>query len=58
LGVAVFSGMLGVTLFGLFFTPMFYVAVTWVTERFRRAGPAPNLAADTTTAPARAEPGA
>ncbi len=27
LGVAVFSGMLGVTLFGLFFTPVFYVVV-------------------------------
>jgi len=25
LGVAVFSGMLGVTLFGLIFTPVFYV---------------------------------
>jgi multidrug efflux pump subunit AcrB len=25
LGVAVFSGMLGVTLFGLVFTPVFYV---------------------------------
>ena len=25
IGVAVFSGMLGVTLFGLFFTPIFYV---------------------------------
>ena len=24
LGVAVFSGMLGVTIFGLFFTPVFY----------------------------------
>jgi multidrug efflux pump len=25
MGIAVFSGMLGVTFFGLFFTPMFYV---------------------------------
>jgi multidrug efflux pump len=25
IGIAVFSGMLGVTLFGLFFTPIFYV---------------------------------
>ena len=25
IGVAVFSGMLGVTFFGLFFTPVFYV---------------------------------
>jgi multidrug efflux pump len=30
LGVAVFSGMLGVTLFGLFFTPLFYVIVSWL----------------------------
>ncbi len=33
LGVAVFSGMLGVTLFGVFFTPVFYVVVRWLTER-------------------------
>jgi len=26
MGVAVFSGMIGVTLFGLFFTPVFFVA--------------------------------
>ena len=30
LGTAVFSGMLGVTLFGLIFTPVFYVLVRWV----------------------------
>jgi multidrug efflux pump len=33
LGVAVFSGMLGVTIFGIFFTPVFYVVVRWFTER-------------------------
>jgi multidrug efflux pump len=33
LGVAVFSGMLGVTLFGIFFTPVFYVVVRWLTAR-------------------------
>ncbi|HEX5271717.1 MAG TPA: efflux RND transporter permease subunit, partial [Gemmataceae bacterium] len=33
LGVAVFSGMLGVTVFGIFFTPVFYVVVRWLTER-------------------------
>jgi multidrug efflux pump len=27
MGVAVFSGMIGVTLFGLFLTPVFYVLV-------------------------------
>jgi multidrug efflux pump len=29
LGVAVFSGMLGVTVFGLFFTPVFYSVIMW-----------------------------
>jgi multidrug efflux pump len=33
LGIAVFSGMLGVTVFGLFFTPVFYSVVMWFTER-------------------------
>jgi hypothetical protein len=28
MGVAVFSGMLGVTLFGLLLTPVFYLAVS------------------------------
>ncbi|KAG1473988.1 hypothetical protein G6F54_014326 [Rhizopus delemar] len=27
MGIAVFAGMLGVTLFGLFLTPVFYVAL-------------------------------
>jgi multidrug efflux pump len=31
LGVAVFSGMLGVTVFGIFFTPVFYVVIRWIT---------------------------
>jgi len=30
LGTAVFFGMLGVTLFGLVFTPVFYVLVRWI----------------------------
>jgi Cu/Ag efflux pump CusA len=30
LGTAVFFGMLGVTLFGLLFTPVFYVLVRWM----------------------------
>ena len=29
IGLTVFSGMLGVTLFGLIFTPVFYYAVDW-----------------------------
>src|SRR5438045_6632285 len=31
LGVAVFSGMLGVTIFGIFFTPVFYYMLRWLT---------------------------
>ena len=31
LGIGVLSGMLGVTVFGLFFTPVFYVAIRWLT---------------------------
>jgi hypothetical protein len=45
LGVAVFSGMLGVTLFGIFFTPVFYVVVRWLTERGSEKGqPSPAAA--------------
>jgi multidrug efflux pump subunit AcrB len=43
LGTAVFSGMIGVTAFGLIFTPVFYV----LTQRFaskRRRGAAPQSA--------------
>ena len=36
MGVAVFAGMLGVTLFGLFFTPLFYVALRRLARRRRR----------------------
>jgi multidrug efflux pump len=38
LGIAVFSGMLGVTAFGVFFTPVFYSVVRWVTERRSASG--------------------
>src|SRR5712672_586957 len=42
LGTAVFSGMIGVTVFGLLFTPVFYVVSRWIAElsRRRRAGSA------------------
>jgi multidrug efflux pump subunit AcrB len=33
LGTAVFSGMLGVTLFGIFLTPVFYFAIQWFKDR-------------------------
>ena len=33
LGTAVFSGMLGVTFFGIFLTPVFYYVITWFGDR-------------------------
>src|SRR5439155_3992351 len=33
LGVAVFSGMIGVTLFGIFLTPVFFFVLMWLRER-------------------------
>jgi gold/copper resistance efflux pump len=36
MGVAVFAGMLGVTLFGLFLTPVFYVVVQGLAARLSR----------------------
>ncbi|MEM6906614.1 MAG: efflux RND transporter permease subunit, partial [Pseudomonadota bacterium] len=36
LGTSVFSGMLGVTLFGLLFTPVFYVIVRGIEQKLRR----------------------
>ncbi|MFK7958344.1 MAG: efflux RND transporter permease subunit [Lysobacterales bacterium] len=50
LGTAVFSGMLGVTLVGLFLTPVFYVVIRrWV------RGPIPSASPDTDTLPASEE---
>ncbi len=46
LGVAVFSGMLGVTAFGIFFTPVFYSVIRKLTERRRPAAAAAATAAD------------
>jgi len=40
LGTAVFFGMLGVTLFGLLFTPVFYVVTRQLADVFRRKRPA------------------
>ena len=36
LGVAVFSGMLGVTLFGILLTPVFYYVIQALGDRRRR----------------------
>jgi hydrophobe/amphiphile efflux-1 (HAE1) family protein len=40
LGTAVFAGMIGVTAFGLIFTPGFYVISRWLAAVGRRANPA------------------
>jgi multidrug efflux pump len=50
LGIAVFSGMVGVTFFGLFFTPVFYYVIRWFAER--KAGKAD---AEAAAAPPHAE---
>lgn len=48
LGTAVFSGMLGVTFFGLIFTPVFYVLVRYAAQWWQR----PNAGAGTSRLPA------
>jgi multidrug efflux pump subunit AcrB len=48
LGTAVFAGMIGVTVFGLIFTPVFYVICRWLGQLFTRRRPA----AEGATAPA------
>jgi multidrug efflux pump len=40
IGIAVFSGMLGVTFFGLFLTPLFYVLLRLLAKRFEKQAPA------------------
>jgi len=39
-GIAVFSGMIGVTLFGIFLTPVFFYVIDWLGEAhvFRSRG--------------------
>ena len=48
MGVAVFAGMLGVTFFGLFLTPLFYVLLRTLAQRFEKpaAAPAPAVQAE------------
>jgi multidrug efflux pump len=47
MGVAVFSGMIGVTGFGLFLTPIFYVLLRGLVHRALAAPPGSTLAAPT-----------
>ncbi len=42
LGVAVFSGMLGVTAFGIFLTPVFYYVIQWFADRRQQRLAAPD----------------
>ena len=53
LGTAVFFGMLGVTLFGIFLTPVFYVVIRWLGGRLG-GHPAPAHAVAPTSVPSRA----
>jgi multidrug efflux pump subunit AcrB len=46
LGTAVFSGMIGVTIFGLIFTPVFYVVSRWIALRTSRHEASPPQAAE------------
>jgi hydrophobe/amphiphile efflux-1 (HAE1) family protein len=39
LGIAVFSGMLGVTFFGIFLTPVFFYVIQWFSDRRRVSAP-------------------
>jgi hydrophobe/amphiphile efflux-1 (HAE1) family protein len=41
LGLAVFSGMLGVTVFGIFLTPVFFYVIQWFGDRKPGAAPSP-----------------
>jgi len=50
LGTAVFSGMLGVTLFGIFLTPVFYWVIQWYTDQ-RGAAVAARQAQDESRTP-------
>jgi multidrug efflux pump len=52
MGIAVFSGMIGVTLFGLFLTPVFYVTLMKLGFK-KKTAPAVNPASGMTPAPAQ-----
>src|SRR5204862_2960580 len=42
LGTAVFAGMLGVTLFGIFLTPVFFFVIQWLTDWWYGSAPKEN----------------
>jgi len=45
MGIAVFAGMLGVTVFGLFLTPVFYTVIGRLTDRAHRSAPQSSIIA-------------
>jgi multidrug efflux pump len=53
LGIAVLAGITGVTAFGIFFTPVFYSVVRWLTERGNTGTPAAGQHAPATAASER-----
>jgi HAE1 family hydrophobic/amphiphilic exporter-1 len=57
LGVAVFFGMIGVTVFGLMFTPVFYVVTRMLSERLPKPPPTPPATPTTSGGPSGAEMG-
>jgi multidrug efflux pump subunit AcrB len=58
LGIAVFAGMLGVTLFGVFLTPAFFYVLRWFNERWEAAHPpTPTLNAEYAVPPDVADTG-
>jgi multidrug efflux pump len=55
LGTAVFSGMIGVTLFGIFLTPVFFFALLWLRERKQPPAPPRSAVATGADGPPREE---
>jgi multidrug efflux pump subunit AcrB len=54
LGTAVFAGMLGVTLFGIFLTPVFFYAIQWGKDRLAEFRDEPRVVAAGAPAPVAA----
>ncbi len=57
LGIAVFAGMLGVTIFGIFLTPVFFYVLRWFSERWEHSHPpTPTTNGEPALVPAGAAP--
>jgi multidrug efflux pump len=55
LGTAVFSGMIGVTLFGIFLTPVFFYSILWLERRQKAHAELPKLPGNLPPVPPSAE---